>query len=230
MNLNDYIKKLQDRKNLSGKKAIDDPQLIMDLQQALGYIFPHLVISDMEYSIEWLVGWITYVNDKNGRQGKYLSYDFKDDRGRIVIVNLFGHMGNELTWTHPAIILANGFNWVLVAPISSTIYGDEEPLHVDLDPTPGGVDEKCGAKLEDMRVISKNQIISKKGKVISGQLDSIDLKIVEYFIPKTHSKINENLSKLRELEDEIMKRDEKIRDLEKKLRSLKEINPDNSKK
>jgi mRNA-degrading endonuclease toxin of MazEF toxin-antitoxin module len=221
--INDYVEKIKPENisSLKGKKAYEDPQLIIDLESSLRSLFSQLIHMEQEDAIKWMIGWIRYTKDKKGDIFKYTSHQY--NRGKIVFVDLFGHMGTELTYAHPAVILYNGYNYALVAPISSAVYGDTDPLHIDLE-TSDGVTEKCGVRLDDLRIISKQRILKEMGKITNNaKLDEIDLKIVEYFTPKIYQSIQEKDKKIMELEEIIIEKENKIKELEDRLkrRSIK---------
>lgn len=85
-------------------------------------------------------------------------------KGSIIYVDFFGHFGNELTYDHPAIVLAESGKDLIVAPITSSpsVYEDGLFYHISL---PANVDtlgkrpNNCTIKLEQMRFISKRRIL-----------------------------------------------------------------------
>ncbi len=187
---------------ISGLKAYEDPQLVEDLQRSLGFIFPYLINQDMPDAIKWLVGWIDYCNDKNGNNQFFKKMNFTIERGKGVQVNLFGHMGVELTYDHPAIVLSESRDWIIIAPTSSTCYQDEEDLHIDLTPGDGNVvDKNCGIKLENIRMISKKRVKTIfKGKITNEKMDEIDQVLAEHLSPHVDQLVKDLQEKLKEQE------------------------------
>lgn len=237
---------------IKGKKAEDDPQLLIDFEAVLREVVPYLSQVEMEHAIRWMLGWIKYTQDKKGIKRKFANRQYNKDRGRLVFIELHGHFGKELTFPHLAVVLANGYNWILVAPISTNAYNKpNEPLYIDL--IPGNaydtVQNTCGVMLNNLRVISKNRILDQFGKIRSSKLDEIDKTIVEHFIPQTHKKIQElvadvdeknqeidrlnkdNIAKhteLQRLAEEIRTKDEEIERLKDNIRTLLQKSEENS--
>ncbi|MGR9527457.1 type II toxin-antitoxin system PemK/MazF family toxin (plasmid) [Priestia megaterium] len=110
-------------------------------------------------------------------------------RGHIVQVELFGHFNKELTFLHPAVVLYdNNKGQLLVAPISTSKYKDNDPLHVDVEPA-DGLHHGSGVCLESIRGVDKNRVLfqynkdGKNAKLRTEVLNKIDLTIMEYFCP-----------------------------------------------
>lgn len=90
------------------QKCHQDPRLVKGINGALAEMFSTLIDYELSSAKRWYDGWRGYVDDKKGGKAQYLNYSFP--RGRLVMVNLFGHMGNELTYSHPAVVLCSRTN------------------------------------------------------------------------------------------------------------------------
>ncbi|MGG3920319.1 type II toxin-antitoxin system PemK/MazF family toxin [Parageobacillus thermoglucosidasius] len=165
-----------------------------------------------------MLGWNRYVKDKRGTIYKYTK-NHTLDRGRIVYVELFGHMGHELTYPHLAVVLAEEHDWILIAPTSTKAYNDDNPYHIDLckNNPEHGVDEDCALMLDHIRAISKQRVINKYRRLTCSQkLDEIDAAILKLYIPKLHEqmiKYETDIGRLKGI----------IEEKEKEISRLKEI-------
>lgn len=215
-----------------GKKAIDSPELIIDIIDDMKRLENSVRNWNMEDAIKWALGLDLYVRDKTNQlnpplYSKFSRHSFVKERGRIVSVDLFGHFDTEFTYNHPAIVLGGGTDWIVIAPISSPSYGDGIQTHVDLtaSQTHGGMRNNCAVKLESIRSISKKRILDWHGKVSDGsKLDEIDEKIMEMILPHSHQTFNslkvdlkKSEDELEELKNELQDAGNQISDLQKEL-------------
>lgn len=198
-------------------KLKEDPECIIESKKLLDELYYVMLNQRKDYGIKWMFGLRRYIDDKKSTLSRKFTGHL--DRGHIVEVELFGHFNKELSFIHPAVILHdNNSGWVLVSPVSTTKYGDNNLLHIDVD-TKDGFKHKCAVCLDDIRVIDKNRILyqhSKDGsnrKVRSFKLDELDRVILENYLPVTNKKLND---KIKELEI-------KIKDLQTDLEIEKKI-------
>jgi mRNA-degrading endonuclease toxin of MazEF toxin-antitoxin module len=216
-----YRKKLRQEniEAIKGKMTYEDPKLIDDIHKSLGFIFPYLINQEMTDSIKWLVGWSDYCNDKNKVNSFFKYKDYSLSRGQGVQINLFGHMGTELTYDHPAIVLDESKDWIIIAPTSSTCFQDEEPLHIDLTPADGGVVNKnCGIKLENIRMVSKKRVKSIfTGKVTPEKLNEIDGVVAKYLAPSVEKELVVQNQLVASLEQEVEEKNLEILRLQNEL-------------
>jgi mRNA-degrading endonuclease toxin of MazEF toxin-antitoxin module len=224
-------------KPCEGKQVPQDPQLIIDVLDSTRLMDKRFREWALEDGIHWFLGFDSYVKDKNGT----LSPKFRDThgfrRGEIVLVDFFGHYGTELTYEHPAIVLADTYDGVIVAPISSRCYNDGIDTHVSLERNVrdlGNVKNNCGIKLEQSRFISKRRIIEKFKRVTNtDKLNEIDDVLMKLLTPVSYAAITADQQALseelktkellmQEQENEIEKLTRKIQLLEQELLSAKQ--------
>ncbi|MCU5668892.1 type II toxin-antitoxin system PemK/MazF family toxin [Bacillus cereus] len=222
---------------VDGKLANEDPKLILDTLDTLSSYDRYFRKIPMYDAVNILLGLDYYIQDKIHRSfGRYGNRDFSRDLGRIVTVEFYGHFGTELTYEHPAIILASSYQWVIIAPISSPCYNDGKDTHVSL--TMPLMSNNCGIMLENIRCVSKRRISNVHGKLTDPvKLAEIDEKIAKMLIPiahKRYEKIQEDLEQVTEQlkqtqEDlerackDIEEKDEEIARLREELTTLQSM-------
>ena len=80
-------------------------------------------------------------------------------RGRVVYADLGAfNIGSETSYRHPCLILYEGRNWALVAPMTSKKYGDPVVLHYDLS-LHYPFDTPTTLQLDAIKVIDKRRIL-----------------------------------------------------------------------
>lgn len=172
-----------------------------------------LSIYEMGHTVNFIDRWLHNRTSNNTKTYK---------RGDIVFVDLGAtNFRFEPSFTHPAIVLKNSYNSILIVPCSTKKYGKRLKDIIDAKPS-DGFNKNTGVQTDSLRWINKNRIISNTGKKASGRiLDEINKKILEYvptykrdkriyeFIKKENEdlkKENEDLKvKLKELSGEIKK-------------------------
>ncbi|MBE3102705.1 MAG: type II toxin-antitoxin system PemK/MazF family toxin [Bacilli bacterium] len=188
-----------------GKLVIDDPQFIVDLIGQVRKLDEQVRQWGLEDGINWIIGLDSYIKDKINTLNPRFGSAHRFIKGDIVLVDFFGHFGNELTYEHPAIILADNFKGLIIAPISSTSYNDGIDTHVNLIkdlPGYGSVKNNSGIKLEQIRYISKSRILQKFKRVSdNAKLKEIDEVIMNLVAGFTYNSL---LAEKQKLENEIV--------------------------
>jgi mRNA-degrading endonuclease toxin of MazEF toxin-antitoxin module len=208
-------------KPCDGKQVPQDPQLIIDVLDSTRLMDKRFREWALEDGIHWFLGFDSYVKDKNGT----LSPKFRDThsfrRGEIVLVDFFGHYGTELTYEHPAIVLADTYDGVIVAPISSRCYNDGIDTHVSLERNVGDlgkVKNNCGIKLEQSRFISKRRILEKFKRVTNtDKLNEIDNVLMQILTPVSYAALTQESQ---ELSEELKTKELIMQEQEKEIDTL----------
>lgn len=166
--------------------------------------------------------WINYAERWLGnRHSKNNTIGYK--RGSILFVDLGScNFGHEPSFTHPAIVLAQTKDSILIVPCSSKKYEKGFPDIIDATPS-DGFSSNTGIQTRSLRWISKNRVISSIGKVSSSILDSIDIKLLE-LIPLYNKQLSEKERQLSEHQDKISVLRKQITTLEAELQASKKQN------
>jgi len=222
MDTNKYKTKLQKFKALSQSnipKTFNDPDLVIDIQNTQNELFKTLLHKDQQYSIRWLFGFDRYIQSLNKSIARPFRRNLK--RGHIVEIELFGHFNRELTFLHPAVVLYdNHKGQILVAPVSTSLHGNANKLHINVGKTEG-LKHDCAIALDELLMIHKDRVHyqyktkNKPDKVPDYILNTIDDLILEYFLPQKHIEIEKLVN---DLADEKVK----VSQLEKKIALLEE--------
>ncbi|MDP7981405.1 type II toxin-antitoxin system PemK/MazF family toxin [Bacillus sp. WLY-B-L8] len=241
----DMIKRRADRTRVcDGKMTLSEPKVVLDTLDILKDFDGYVRQVKLYDAINILLGLDLYVNDKIASLGRTkpgkAQNNFGREKGKIVTVELFGHFDTELTYEHPAIILAGGWGWAIVAPISSPRYGDSVDTHIDLEPPL--MSNKCAIMLENLRFVSEKRIINKYKKLTKytqtsddpdygkKKLAEIDEKLAQLLLPYTYKGYQKKEADLiktqQDLEESLKendKKDQKIKEKEERIQELEDI-------
>lgn len=177
-------KNLSSDPNYTIPKLKEDPQSLIDTKDLLDELFATIITYKQDYGLKWIKGLERYLADK-----KHLAPYANYNRGNIVLVELFGHFNSELTFEHPAVVLYDNKNSMLIAPVSTPKYNDNDDLHIDVDES-NGFNHPCAILLDSIRVIDKRRIIkvytkdNSNSNIGSSKLDEIDEILMQNFTPK----------------------------------------------
>lgn len=218
------------RKPVDGKRVNRDPQLIIDYVECMRNLDDGIRTWKLEDGVNWILGFDSYVQDKTGRLNPRFKNNYIFSRGDIVLVDFFGHFGTELTYEHPAIVLADNYDGIVIAPISSTCYNDSDSSHVDLPRQVndlGNLPNNCGIKLEQIRFISKKRILRKFNRVSNtNKLNEIDGILMKILTPYSYKNLITTQRLLQtqvdQLNQEVTKKDNEIKKLEQKIQLLEQ--------
>ena len=159
--------------------------------------------------------WINY-SDRwlRNRINKSNTIGYK--RGTILFVDLgSGNFGHEPSFTHPAIVLAQTKESILIVPCSSKKYGKGFPEIIDATPNEGFA-TNTGIQTNSFRWISKNRVLSVIGTTSSTILDKIDEELLKT-IPSYQKKLLEKDNLINKLEAENKSLSDYIISLEKEV-------------
>ncbi len=99
-------------------------------------------------------------------------------RGEIYDIDLGQPVGRERASIRPAIVVSTDIinngpgELVVVTPIGSTSYGLRS--HVELDPGGSGLDHPSYARCDQVRVISTNRLVARRGIAGIEEVHAID--------------------------------------------------------
>lgn len=154
---------------------------------------------------------LRFHRDKSKRP-KVMKYEVRD-----IIFADFGatNFGVEASFEHPAIVLHNGFYFLVVIPGSTGRSGKGDYI-LDADKKENFY-HKTGIQIDQIRVIDKSRVIRKTGKKVPTEfMDSInDLILEKYLLPIK--------KKMDTLENENKELKEKIKGLELQLEKQNEV-------
>jgi len=99
-------------------------------------------------------------------------------RGEIYDVNLGHPIGHEPASVRPAIVVSSDIinnsagDLVVIVPIGSMSYGLRS--HVELEPGGSGLDHLSYARCDQIRVISTERLVSRRGRAGIEEIHAID--------------------------------------------------------
>ena len=99
-------------------------------------------------------------------------------RGEVYDVDLDQPAGHEPAFTRPAVVVSvdllnNGpGGLVVVVPVTTAAYGLRS--HVELDPGLSGLDHRSYARCDQLRVISTERLLSRRGLIGPEQMAAVD--------------------------------------------------------
>lgn len=197
----DYLKGLTKKDssiNISEMQVSDEAKVLQALLECQGRFNTTYLNEPLSDGIRWIMGYSNYINQTFLRERPNVSLAKSYPKGSIIYVNFFGHFGNELTYDHPAIVLAESGTDLIVAPITSTqsLYDDDTYYHIKLpanEKTMGNRPSNSTIKLEQLRFISKRRIlINFKSRVSDNdKLKEIDIATMKLLSEKTFNTYEE---------------------------------------
>jgi mRNA interferase MazF len=99
-------------------------------------------------------------------------------RGEIYDVDLGNPIGHEPAFTRPAVVVSSDLlnnsvgDLVVVVPIGSTSYGLRS--HIEIEPGSSGLDHLSYARCDQIRVISTERIVARRGVAAIDEVHAID--------------------------------------------------------
>lgn len=207
----DELSKQPNSKKTNGK---DDPLLYPIFSHSQTNVHDAL----QDFSTYEMAHWTSYIDRwLSNRSAKANTRGYK--RGFIVLVDLgASNFGHEPSFTHPAVVLAQTKDSLLIAPCSSKKYGKGYPEIIDAS-TSDGFSSNTGIQTNAIRWISKNRVIAQLGITTSQILNKIDALLLK-LIPLHTKYILEKDKIITELENENSSLKEELQILNSKLTSL----------
>lgn len=99
-------------------------------------------------------------------------------RGEVYNVDLGRPIGHEPGFVRPAVvvsvdILNNGAGGlVVIVPVTSAAYGLRS--HLEVEPGGSGLDHTSYARCDQLRVVSRDRLASRRGMIEAGQMRLVD--------------------------------------------------------
>lgn len=99
-------------------------------------------------------------------------------RGEVWLVDLAPTRGHEQSGKRPALVISadlfnqSGAELIIVIPITSKSKGIRS--HIAIDPPEGGVKTRSFIKCEDIRSISRQRLLSRRGAVSGGTMGAVE--------------------------------------------------------
>lgn len=185
-----YIRKLKRLKN-NGISSRRNVELVEDLSNMLDQLKKVILDHPEKFTMRWSLGLERYIYTlKESKKNISKSRKFTPSvrRGHIVETELFGHFNSELTFLHPGLVLYDGADRILIAPISTGYYNSGNPLHINIG-VKEGMAHDCAISLADIYMVNKNRILyvhSKDNEYIKlpdTVLNAIDETMSKKFMP-----------------------------------------------
>lgn len=163
--------------------------------------------------IEWNEFWLS---DKLNRSRITNSYP----RRKLINVNLGnGQIGSEASFVHPAVVLYEESDWLLIAPITSKKYGKKLDLLIDIPPgSCKGLNTPSTIQLDHIRAVSKKRITgTRPGTLPLEYMDMINETLTKKYCPplyQSYLKLSNENKNLKETNENLL---EQIAQLEQQL-------------
>lgn len=194
----------------AGKATFVEVKLIQTLLECQNRFSSSYLSLPLDHGIRWIFGYSNYINQSLLSEKPKLPFGHKYQKGSIVYVDFFGHFGHEIAFDHPAIVLAEVGNDLIVAPITSnqSIFENNIEYHIKLPkniPELGDMPNDCTIKLEQIRFISKRRLLVNFKKRVSDidKLKQIDMALIKILVnytfeakDKEHKKLIKQASKI----------------------------------
>lgn len=151
-----------------GKNVEDEPYIALEFYSRQAKLTEIFLQFNAETGIQWLFGYANYINQNyvDGSTNPHL-FRRKYSVGSLLMIDFFGGYGNELIFDHPAIVLQDLTNGLIVAPLTSTeeVYkaAPDNPLDIQLTrnaPPLGYLTKNSTIRLAQIRYISKKRVLS----------------------------------------------------------------------
>ncbi|HEU4963054.1 MAG TPA: type II toxin-antitoxin system PemK/MazF family toxin [Bacilli bacterium] len=212
--------------------------LFPEMMKSLGSLIVYLHEAPLRRTIP-LVLWNEFWLERANTPENHTRYK----RGRVVYVDLGAfNIGSETSYRHPCLLLYEGRNWALIAPMTSKKYGDPIPLHYDLS-SDYPFDSPTTLQLDAIKVIDKRRILGYfltrtlheqvnaqtrenvewddlEPIVLSRQdLDTIDELLAAYYAPGLYKQVLHQRFQLQQAEKEKLRLRQELAQLRQELQT-----------
>lgn len=188
--------------------------MLPEMMKSVGKLMLYLHNTALRRTVP-LILWQEFWLERNQSPENHTRYK----RGRLIYADLGAfNIGSETSYRHPCLILYEGRNWALIAPMTSKKYGNAITLHYDL-PAHYPLDAPSTLQLDAIKVIDKRRILGyfytrswHEHEELTGQhepitldkkdLDAVDELIGRHFAPGLHKVLLHSKYRQQQLEVE----------------------------
>lgn len=217
------VRSIKEDKTLNKTQTSTSQDILSELKKAITNKERVLINKAIYESCSWIESNDMWINDKQGNLNNTNDYN----RRKLVTVDLgAAHLGSEAAFLHPAVVLYEERDWVLIAPITSKKFGKGLDILVDIPKgSCSGLTENSTVQVDHIRAISKRRITGTlPGTMPNPFMDKINKVILEKYIPhvsRNYKKIINDNNRLKtenkQLRDENATLKETIKQYEEQL-------------
>lgn len=217
------VQELKNNENENRKIAKNLSDLVKDINKSIKDTETFVINLSVYNACSWIEWNELWLDDKYRSPKNTNSYK----RRKLINVELgYSQIGSEAAFNHPAVVLYEEKDWVLIAPITSKKYGKGLDLLIDVPSgSCAGLTDPSTIQLDHIRAISKKRITgTRTGSLPTQYMDKINEALLKKIIPHIHKEYvnlkekNDSLSKdIRKMQLEINILREKNKFLESKL-------------
>lgn len=229
------------RKDKRIKKTITSKNVDVagEITKIVPIVENHVKGSNVEKASNWMLFKDLWLQNESGLLKTNITYR-NYTRGSIVMSIDWGtsNVGTEIRYPHPGVVLYDqGEDWVIVAPVTAARVNQEtktpiihkpfEVLGSKQNVKPADENEYWFRKdsviqVDQIQRLSKYRIINKNSyKIRTNLLNEIDNIILEHYIPRKHTHVNDLKALLLEKNEELRKAHADIARLTSELKLLR---------
>lgn len=220
MNRKFYLDILSDS-NYDNEIVENNPKLLIDIMDREYKLTKSIQNLKLKDGIKWSFGFSNYINKIKNPRLLENSQKVTLKKGHIVLVDFFGHFGDELTYDHYAVVLKADSIGAVVAPITSNLRTYSDNSNPELVKIPqynqnmGNMKKNSTIKLRYIRYISRTRIIKVKKRISNTEkLDELDDKILLMLTPLVHAKLIKQQEQIKLLKTQIKEFKENNREID----------------
>lgn len=181
---------LKANKKENKKQTSTNTDIVAELKKALMLKEVTLSKRAIYDCCSWIESNNLWVKDKSGDLINTHSYK----RRKLVTVDLgAAFLGSEAAFSHPAVVLYEERDWVLIAPITSKKFGKGLDILVDIPKgSCDGLTENSTIQCDHIRAISKRRVTGTlPGTLPTEYMDKINQVVLKKFVPHINRSYNQ---------------------------------------
>ena len=182
------IKQYKNNKSINLKKVKTEVNLVQYIEEYTNERKEIILNQNIFTACSWLIWSDLLIKDKTTNSKASNSYK----RRKLIKVELgTDNIGSEASFEHPAVVLYEEWDWLLIAPITSKKFGKELDLLVDIPKGAcSGLPENSTVQLDHIRAISKKRVSETlKGSLPTYYMDRINEVMLKYYIPPLYEEL-----------------------------------------